>query len=125
MPNAIPSLFSVFFNLVKPLLNGTTLQKVSVYGKDQWKEALLKHIDPDQLPKHWGGNCVDEKTGDPRCNSHPRRCVRCAAMERASPVAFFGTTPHESQWEPRSVMTHASQREHNLSEIGFTWKRGF
>lgn len=66
----VPSLFSVFFNLIKPLLNGTTLQKVSVFGKDQWKEAILKHVDPDQLPKHWGGNCVDEKTGDPRCDSH-------------------------------------------------------
>ncbi|CAN7987092.1 unnamed protein product, partial [Ixodes hexagonus] len=66
----VPSLFSVFFNLVKPLLNGTTLQKVSVYGKDQWKDAILKHVDADQLPKHWGGDCVDEKTGDPRCDSH-------------------------------------------------------
>ncbi|KAM7296490.1 hypothetical protein ISCGN_021648 [Ixodes scapularis] len=40
----------------------------------------------------------------------PGRCVRCAAIAKASPVACFGSTPHESQWEPRSLMTRSSQR---------------
>ncbi|GFO27387.1 sec14-like protein 2 [Plakobranchus ocellatus] len=42
----------------------------SEQGHDQasYKETLLEYIDADQLPKHWGGNCVDED-GDPRCPS--------------------------------------------------------
>ncbi|KAL1440162.1 hypothetical protein MTO96_009972 [Rhipicephalus appendiculatus] len=57
----VPSLFSVLFNLIKPLLTGNTLTKVHVLGKgDNWKEEILKYVDADQLPKQWGGNCVDE-----------------------------------------------------------------
>lgn len=35
LPSTVPSLFSVFFNMIKPLLNGTTLSKVSVFGKGE------------------------------------------------------------------------------------------
>lgn len=67
----VPSLFSVLFNLIKPLLTGNTLTKVHVLGKgDNWKEEILKYVDADQLPKQWGGNCVDENTGDPFCSTH-------------------------------------------------------
>ncbi|KAH7957473.1 hypothetical protein HPB52_019220 [Rhipicephalus sanguineus] len=76
----VPSLFSVLFNLIKPLLTGNTLTKVHVLGKgkrhfimsncDNWKEEILKYVDADQLPKQWGGNCVDEVTGDPFCSTH-------------------------------------------------------
>ncbi|XP_077532234.1 SEC14-like protein 2 [Haemaphysalis longicornis] len=67
----VPALFSVLFNLIKPLLTGNTLTKVHVLGRgDNWKEEILKYIDADQLPKAWGGTCVDENTGDPYCSSH-------------------------------------------------------
>ncbi|KAK8755117.1 hypothetical protein V5799_002180 [Amblyomma americanum] len=68
----VPSLFSVLFNLIKPLLTGNTLQKVHVLGRgDNWKDELLKYVDADQLPVAWGGTCVDEKTGDPYCSTSP------------------------------------------------------
>ncbi|XP_064461184.1 SEC14-like protein 2 [Ornithodoros turicata] len=63
-----PTLFTVLFNLLKPLLNGRTLQKVSIFGKDNWREFLLERIDKDQLPVHWGGTKTDEN-GDPMCSS--------------------------------------------------------
>ena len=36
-----------------------------------WKEALLQHIDADQLPVTYGGSQVDDN-GDPRCISKVR-----------------------------------------------------
>lgn len=33
-----------------------------------YQDTLLQQIDPDQLPKYWGGNCVDPD-GNPRCPS--------------------------------------------------------
>lgn len=33
-----------------------------------WEKALLKKIDADVLPKHWGGTRVDPD-GNPKCPS--------------------------------------------------------
>jgi hypothetical protein len=39
-----------------------------VYGtdKDEWTNALLQEIDPDQLPAYYGGTLTDSN-GDPKC----------------------------------------------------------
>lgn len=89
----VPSLFSVLFNLIKPLLTGNTLTKVHVLGKgDNWKEEILKYVDADQLPKQWGGNCVDEITGDPFCSTHitVARPITEADYRRRSSVLLNG-----------------------------------
>ncbi|XP_037513721.1 SEC14-like protein 2 [Rhipicephalus sanguineus] len=89
----VPSLFSVLFNLIKPLLTGNTLTKVHVLGKgDNWKEEILKYVDADQLPKQWGGNCVDEVTGDPFCSTHITiaRPITEADYRRRSSVLLNG-----------------------------------
>ena len=39
-----------------------------VMDTDHYQEALLEVIDANELPKHWGGNAVDE-FDDPRCAS--------------------------------------------------------
>lgn len=62
-----PFIFPIVFRLVKPLLSADTKQKIVVLGKN-WKQELLKHIDPDQLPVHWGGTATDPD-GDPYCRS--------------------------------------------------------
>ena len=33
-----------------------------------WKEVLLKHVSPDQLPVEYGGTMTDPD-GDPKCKS--------------------------------------------------------
>ena len=42
-------------------------QKVIITG-DNWKTVLLKYIDVDCLPVHWGGTLKDEN-GDEMCRS--------------------------------------------------------
>ncbi|XP_003745441.1 SEC14-like protein 2 [Galendromus occidentalis] len=63
-----PPIFSLFFNLLKPLLNGTTLSKVQIFGKDpsKWKPVLLDAIDADQLPVRYGGTRTG-RNGDEGC----------------------------------------------------------
>ncbi|KAL3212410.1 hypothetical protein MRX96_035912 [Rhipicephalus microplus] len=72
---------------------GNTLTKVHVLGKgDNWKEAILKYVDADQLPKQWGGNCVDDITGDPFCSTHitVARPITEADYRRRSSVILNG-----------------------------------
>ncbi|XP_064458264.1 SEC14-like protein 2 isoform X2 [Ornithodoros turicata] len=65
--NVMP-FFTVLFNLFKRVLTSRTLQKITIFGKDNWKEFLLERIDKEQLPVKWGGTKTDED-GDPRCPS--------------------------------------------------------
>jgi len=65
-----PKVFTFVFNMVKPFLHPVTLDKISVFGSDksEWSAALLKEIDADQLPVHFGGTMTDSN-GDPKCSS--------------------------------------------------------
>lgn len=36
------------------------------FAGSNWQKSVTKYIDPDILPKHWGGNRVDEN-GNPKC----------------------------------------------------------
>uniref|UniRef100_A0A7N4PBE5 SEC14 like lipid binding 2 n=1 Tax=Sarcophilus harrisii TaxID=9305 RepID=A0A7N4PBE5_SARHA len=62
-----PKLFPVAYNLIKPFLSEDTRKKIMVLGSN-WKEVLLKHISPDQLPMDYGGTMTDPD-GDPKCKS--------------------------------------------------------
>ncbi|PVD31384.1 hypothetical protein C0Q70_06796 [Pomacea canaliculata] len=62
-----PKIFPVAFNIIKPFLSEDTARKIHVMGS-QYKETLLKHIDADQLPEHWGGSQRDPD-GNPYCVS--------------------------------------------------------
>ncbi|KFM72119.1 SEC14-like protein 4, partial [Stegodyphus mimosarum] len=60
--------FSIAFSIIKPLLSGATLKKITIYGKDGWKNELLKTIDPEVLPAFLGGDRTDPD-GNPMCNT--------------------------------------------------------
>ncbi|XP_057383227.1 SEC14-like protein 2 isoform X7 [Balaenoptera acutorostrata] len=62
-----PKLFPVAYNLIKPFLSEDTRKKIMVLGAN-WKEVLLKHVSPDQLPVEYGGTMTDPD-GDPKCKS--------------------------------------------------------
>lgn len=62
-----PKLFPVAYNLIKPFLSEDTRKKIMVLGAN-WKEVLLKHISPDQLPVEYGGTMTDPD-GNPKCKS--------------------------------------------------------
>ncbi|KAJ8042970.1 SEC14-like protein 2 [Holothuria leucospilota] len=64
-----PAMFPLAYSLVRPFLDEATKKKIKVLKSgSKWKETLLKYIDEDQLPKHWGGSMVDPD-GDPKCPS--------------------------------------------------------
>ncbi|GIY75919.1 SEC14-like protein 2 [Caerostris extrusa] len=51
--------FSLIFSIIKPLLSGNTIKKISIHGKEGWKENLVEVIDADVLPGFLGGNRTD------------------------------------------------------------------
>ncbi|KAB7501473.1 SEC14-like protein 2 [Armadillidium nasatum] len=63
-----PKSLSVAFNMTKHLINANTLKRFKFYGKNGWKEDILKEIDSDQLPVHWGGTMTDPD-GNVKCPS--------------------------------------------------------
>ncbi|GFU26438.1 SEC14-like protein 2 [Nephila pilipes] len=58
--------FTLVFSIIKPLLSGNTIQKITIFGKDGWKEALQKEIEPTTLPGFLGGEKTDPD-GNPQC----------------------------------------------------------
>ncbi|RXG53048.1 SEC14-like protein 2 [Armadillidium vulgare] len=74
-----PKTHTVVYNIAKPFLHANTIKRIKIYGKKGWKEDLLKEIDVDQLPVHWGGTMTDPD-GNTKCASnaktqdHPYHC---------------------------------------------------
>uniref|UniRef100_A0A8D0HHY6 SEC14 like lipid binding 4 n=1 Tax=Sphenodon punctatus TaxID=8508 RepID=A0A8D0HHY6_SPHPU len=62
-----PKLFPVAYNLIKHFLSEDTRKKVVVLGSN-WKEVLLKHISPEELPVEYGGTRTDPD-GNPKCQT--------------------------------------------------------
>ncbi|GFR01433.1 SEC14-like protein 2 [Trichonephila clavata] len=60
--------FTLVFAIIKPLLSGNTIQKISIFGKDGWKEILQKNIGTSNLPAFLGGDMTDPD-GNPQCNT--------------------------------------------------------
>lgn len=60
--------FTIVFAVVKPLLSGATIQKITVFGRDGWKEELLKCIHAEDLPAFLGGTKTDPD-GNPLCKT--------------------------------------------------------
>ncbi|CAG7786223.1 unnamed protein product [Allacma fusca] len=53
-----PAIFEIVYNLLKPFVSARTLAKLKVYSTnpEQWRGALLKNIDPFELPSQYGGS---------------------------------------------------------------------
>lgn len=60
--------FTMAFAVVKHFLSGPTFRKIKFFGKEGWKEELLKIIDPEVLPTFLGGSRTDPD-GNPLCHS--------------------------------------------------------
>ncbi|KAL7635636.1 UNVERIFIED_CONTAM: hypothetical protein RMT77_013453 [Armadillidium vulgare] len=64
-----PKTHTVVYNIAKPFLHANTIKRIKIFGKKGWKEDLLKEIDVDQLPVHWGGTMTDPD-GNTKCASN-------------------------------------------------------
>lgn len=64
-----PSIFMVVFNILKKFLSAETISSVKIVNSDRkkWEKHLREMIDPDMLPKCYGGTLVDEN-GDEKCS---------------------------------------------------------
>lgn len=51
-----PRIFTLFFSLVKPMMDKRTLDKIRVLGTD-FLPVLEKHVDSVHIPKEYGGKC--------------------------------------------------------------------
>ena len=54
-----PIVFKGVWNIVKYWIDKKTRSKIEIHWGNP-KEALLKYIDEDKIPKEFGGNCSDE-----------------------------------------------------------------
>jgi len=65
-----PKVFAFAFNVVKKFLDEYTLSKIQIYKSDRnkWLPAILDKVDPENLPKYFGGEMTDAD-GNPRCES--------------------------------------------------------
>ena len=66
--SSAPRVFTLAWNIIKPLLRERTRQKVQIFGTDAavYQAAILQDVDADQLPAFYGGTLTDPN-GDPRC----------------------------------------------------------
>ncbi|XP_037076809.1 SEC14-like protein 2 [Pollicipes pollicipes] len=83
-----PPVFTLAWSMIRPLLRGTTQSKIQIFGHTGWQQRLLELVEPDQLPKHWGGSLIG-----PDGNPHNRPTV-CIGGE--VPSSFF-QDPHEME----------------------------
>ncbi|KAL1917368.1 uncharacterized protein VTP21DRAFT_5024 [Calcarisporiella thermophila] len=57
-----PFLFSSIWALIKPFLDEVTVNKIHILGS-RYQSALLKDIDPENLPSYLGGKCTCAEQG--------------------------------------------------------------
>ncbi|XP_013402720.2 SEC14-like protein 2 [Lingula anatina] len=62
-----PKIFPLAYHIVKPILSEDTKNKIKVLGSN-WKERVLRDIDPKEIPLYWGGTRTDPD-GNPFCKS--------------------------------------------------------
>lgn len=78
-----PAFSDTIYNVFKPILSEKTKKKVVILGSN-WKKDVLKYVDPEVLPVHYGGNFVDENN-DPKC---------------ASKIVYTSKVPKDLYWVP-------------------------
>ncbi|XP_071486789.1 SEC14-like protein 2 [Diadema antillarum] len=61
-------IFPAVYIVLKPFLSEGTREKIKVIG-GSWKDVLLKYIDADVLPVHWGGTVTDAGGNPNMCPS--------------------------------------------------------
>ncbi|XP_037075690.1 SEC14-like protein 2 [Pollicipes pollicipes] len=108
-----PTIFSIAWALISPLLHEVTRSKVRLFGTAGWQDELLKLMEPDQLPVFWGGSLVDAD-GDARCPS--RICFAVSVPRellttREQLVALEKQLPHHVQVKAGSRARHPVQVE--------------
>ncbi|XP_046633901.1 SEC14-like protein 2 [Daphnia pulicaria] len=111
-----PKLFTVIYNMMRPFMNQVTIDKICVYGfdKDEWQSALLKDIEADQLPAHYGGTMTDPATGDPKC---PHKLNMGGEVPHSYYVSNSKPVPKEGM---QSLEIGSGSRKNLEFEIGAT-----
>ncbi|KAF9302548.1 hypothetical protein BGZ74_005199 [Mortierella antarctica] len=72
-----PYVFVKVYSMIKKWLDPGVIEKIHILGKD-YKNILLDHIDPENLPDFLGGECT--------CSHMPGGCVPSVIMKNIKPV---------------------------------------
>lgn len=99
-----PSFFPIFWKIFRTFLSEKTATKVEVFPRDVWKSALVKYVDPSQLPVHWGGE-VRGPDGDPECSNKVGRGGKV-------PVELYLKNGPKVWDDPHSVTCSLERGEH-------------
>ncbi len=64
-----PKVFSVIFNLFKPIMPKATLDKLEIFGPDRekWEAVVAEKFPTELIPPHWGGTLAGK---DEFCSGH-------------------------------------------------------
>jgi hypothetical protein len=60
-----PWIFKPLWAMIKPWLDPNTVNKIRVFGYNDYQEELKKVIDEDQIPKEYGGKANWKVPGRP------------------------------------------------------------
>ncbi|GIY10901.1 hypothetical protein CDAR_369261 [Caerostris darwini] len=80
--------FTIVFPLVKAVLANSIIGKMTIFGRDGWKEELLKTIDADVLPACLGGTRTDPD-GNPQCNTFVNNRIYLISYSILNPTKFL------------------------------------
>lgn len=69
-----PSVLSIAWKVIQGFLDNVTKQKIHIMSskKEEWLPVLLNHIDINQIPRQYGGNCPDFDPADAIRSMNPR-----------------------------------------------------
>ncbi|XP_021968240.1 SEC14-like protein 2 [Folsomia candida] len=79
----VPQLFNALWQISKEFLSSDTQALIKIYGRgrDEWKQALLKRIDPDNLTVQYGGLNEEGLTMDEvKFLSGSDHSIKCSRM---------------------------------------------
>jgi len=62
-----PSIFGLFWKLVRPIFSEATQKRITVLGGDktEWIKSISEFAKPNQFPKHYGGEVNDREQNIP------------------------------------------------------------
>jgi hypothetical protein len=65
-----PRVFTLVFNLIKPLIPKATLDKMEIFGpdKEEWKAVIKQKFPIEMIPPYWGGTLQGK---DEFCSGSP------------------------------------------------------
>nr|XP_054748079.1 SEC14-like protein 2 [Lytechinus pictus] len=113
-------IFPAVYFILKPFLSEGTRAKIKVLGGN-WRDVILKHIDPEVLPVYWGGTMTDTDGNPNMCPSKvsiPIPRFRLYEFKTESHDIAFGIHRLLDSGEKISILDEKRYNSHIVPEDG-------